>query len=278
VLVDSCEIEAAGDLVVETPWLEADLPKVRYDQSGDIIFVACDGYQQRKIERRATHSWSVVLYQPEDGPFRTENVTTTTLTASALTGNITLTASKPVFRTGHVGALFQHVSVGQRVEKEVTAQNVFSDTIRITGVDATRIFTIVVTGLSGTGSTVTLQRSLDEPGTWEDVENYVADTTKTLDDSLDNQIVYYRIGVKAGNYAGGVIETSLAIGIGSITGVVRITDYTSSTVVSAEVLTSIGSLEATEDWSEGSWSDQRGYPTSVAFHEGRLAWAGRDSI
>lgn len=278
VLVDSCEIEASGDMVVETPWLAADLTKIRHDQSGDVVFVACDGYQQRRIERHATRSWSVVLYLTLDGPFRTENVTPTTLAASALSGNITLTASKPVFRSGHVGALFQHVSIGQRVEKNITAQNTFSDPIRITGVDATRIFTIVVTGIAG--DTVTLQRSLDEPGNWEDVagESYVADTTKTYDDGLDNQIVFYRIGVKTGGYVAGVIDTSLAIGVGSITGVVRITAFTSSTIVSAEVVTALGSLTATEQWSEGEWSDHRGYPTAVSFHEGRLSWAGRDAV
>jgi hypothetical protein len=100
VLVDSCTIEAAGAMVVETPWLEADLRKIRHDQSGDIIFVACDGYQQRKIERRATRSWSVVRYQANDGPFRIENTGTTTITPSGLSGNITLTASAPLFKAG----------------------------------------------------------------------------------------------------------------------------------------------------------------------------------
>lgn len=279
VLVDSCTIEGAGDMVVGTPWLEADLRKLRHDASGDVTFMACDGYQQRKIERRAARSWSVVLYKTSDGPFQVENVGATTLTASALTGNITLTASKPLFRAGHVGALFRHVSVGQRVEKEITAQNVFSDTIRITGVDSARVFTLVITGLSGTGSTVTLQGSLDEPGNWTDsAPTYVADTTVTVNDQLDNQIVYYRIGVKTGDYAGGTIETALQIGIGSITGAVRITDVTSSTVAEAEVLTALGSLTATEQWSEGRWSTLKGFPTAVGFHDGRLVWAGRERV
>lgn len=278
VLVDECSIEAAGAMVVTAPWLEADITKIRADQSADIVFVACDGYQQYKIERRATRSWSVVLYQPEDGPFRTQNVSKTTLTASALTGNITLTASQPIFRSTQVGGLFQHTSVGQKVQKSITAQNVFSDSIRITGVDATRIFTIVVTGLSGTGSTVTLQRSLDAVGSWVDVESYVVDTTKTLNDALNNQIAFYRIGVKTGNYVAGTIVVSLAIGIGSIVGVARITGYTSTIQVSAEVLSAIGGLTATDQWAEGQWSTYRGFPTSVAFHEGRLGWGGRDAI
>lgn len=289
VLIASCEVEAAGDMVVPTPWAEADLDLIRFDQSADVIFVACGktsdtiGYQQRRIERRAADSWSVVLYQPEDGPFRVENVSEVTLTASALEGNITLTASAPMFRTGHVGALFQITSIGQQVVESITAENVFSDPIRITGVDSGRIFTITITGLTGTGSEVTLQRSLDEPGNWEDVSTggspaspWTANATRTYNDNLDNQIVYYRIGVKTGDYVGGPIVCTLSIGSGSITGVARITGYTSTTVVNAEVLKALGSLAATDVWAEGEWSNYRGWPTAVAFHEGRLCWAGRD--
>lgn len=279
-LVNSCNVEAAGDMELPTPWVEDDLGLVRYDQSGDIVYVACDGYQQRQIERRGTTSWSVVTYLANDGPFRTENVGPITLTASAISGNITVTASSRLFASTHVGAIFSITSVGQVVTKTITAQNTFSNEIRITGVGSSRIFTVVITGLTGTGSTVTLQRSLDEPGNWEDVPatSWAADATQTVDDGLDNQIVYYRIGVKTGDYAGGTIICTLQIGTGSITGVVRITDYSSATSVSAEVLTDLGGTTATDVWAEGAWSDYRGWPTAVSLYESRLWWAGKDKV
>ncbi len=279
-LVSSCNIEAAGDMEIPTPWLEADLGLVRTDQSGDIMYVACDGYQQYQIERRDTRSWSVVLYLANDGPFRVENVGPITLTASAISGNITVTASQRLFKSTHVGGIFSITSVGQTVTRSITAQNTFSDEIRITGVDASRIFTIVISGLSGTGSTVTLQRSLDEPGNWEDVPTYswTADTTQTYDDGLDNQVVYYRIGVKTGDYAGGTIVCTLQIGSGSITGVVRITAFSTALSVSAEVLDALGGTTATDIWAEGTWSDFRGWPSAVALYEGRLWWAGKDKV
>lgn len=276
--VDSCNVEAAGDMEIPTPWVEDDLGLVRYDQSGDIVFVACEGYQQYQIERRSTTSWSVVLYLANDGPFRTENVGPITLTASAITGNITVTASNRLFKSTLVGGIFSITSVGQTVTKTITAQNVFSNEIRITGVGSSRIFTIVISGLTGTTSEVNLQRSLDEPGNWEDVptKSWTADTTETYDDGLDNQIVYYRIGVKTGDYSSGTIICTLQIGSGSITGVVRITAYSSATSVSAEVLTDLGGTTATDVWAEGTWSDYRGWPTAVVLYESRLWWAGRD--
>lgn len=279
-LVDSCVIESAGVVEITAPWTEASLSYVREKQSGDVLFVACLGYQQRRIERRATKSWSVVKYKTDDGPFRTENTGPITITPSGLSGNITLTASKPLFRSGHVGALWQLTSTGQVVEQTATAQNTFTNEIRITGVDASRIYTIVISGLTASGSTVTLQRSLDEPGNWEDVpsKTWTADATETYDDGLDNQIVYYRIGVKTGDYVAGTIVMTLQTGTGSITGRVRITAFSSSTSVSAEVLDDLGDDVATDNWAEGKWSDYRGWPTAVAFVEGRLAWAGKNGV
>jgi hypothetical protein len=58
--VDSCQVEAAGVMTLPTQWLEADLFKMRFAQSADVVFVACDGYRQQRIERRSTRSWSVV--------------------------------------------------------------------------------------------------------------------------------------------------------------------------------------------------------------------------
>ncbi len=277
VLVDSCTVEAAGDMEIPTPWLEADLSELRWDQSGDVVFVAADGYQQWKVERRATESWSVAVYQTDDGPFRTTNTGPITITPSALTGNGTLTASAPLFRSGHVGALFALTSSGQTVSVSITAQNTFSDPITVDGVGADRIFTITI---SGTWSaTVVLQRSLDsDSGPWSDVsgKSWIANTTETFDDDLDNQIAYYRIGVKTGGFASGTVVAGLTINSGSARGICRITAFTNATSVAMEVLDSFGQTAATDDWEEGEWSDVRGYPTSVAIHESRLTWSGRD--
>lgn len=278
ILVDSIAVEAAGAMVVTAPWAAADLSLLRYDQSGDVLFVACDSYQQYRIERHSTTGWSVVVYEPEDGPFRTANISTTTITPSALSGNISLTASKPLFRSGHVGALFQITSTGQTVTSSIVAQNTFTGSIRVTGVSTSRGFTILLTGLTASGSTVTLQRSFDEGTTWIDVVGYTTDQSITFNDGLDNQDILYRIGVKLGDYGAGTQVCTLAITTGSITGVARITAFTSNLVVSAEVLTAFGATTASDDWAEGQWSDYRGYPSAVGFHEGRLVWAGRDKV
>lgn len=280
VLVDSCNVESSGVVSITAPWAAADLDLIRggqESQSGDVIFVACEGYQQRRIERRSTRSWSVVAYQSNDGPFRIPNTGPITITPSGLSGNITLTASAPLFRSGHSGALFRITSDGQRVTASVTAANQFTNAIRVTGVEAQRVFTIVITGTWV--ATVRLQRSLtSDSGPWEDVTSWTSNTTTTHDDGLDNQEAWYRIGVKTGEYTSGTVEVQLNYSVGSVDGIVRLTGVTNSTSASAEVITDLGGTDATDDWAEGEWSTYRGFPTAVALAEGRLVWSGKNGV
>jgi len=276
VLVNGIEIEAAGAMTLVSPWAAADLQNVRFDQSGDVLFCACKEHRQRRIERQSTRSWSVVEYIPEDGPFRPQNTGSITMAVAALTGSTTLTASKGYFTSANVGSLFRLASLGQTVTEAAAADNTFTDPIRVTGIDSGRVFSIVITGTWV--ATVTLQRSVGEPGDWTDVTTYTTNQSTTYDDTLDNQIIYYRLGIKTGGFTSGTANLQLSYAAGSIEGVGIVTAYTSSTQVSIDVLTDFGSTSATSDWWEGLWSDRRGWPSAVALYDGRLWWAGRDAI
>jgi len=276
VLIDSVAVEAAGAMVLTSPWEAGDLQNIRFEQSGDVIFV-CDGaHRQMRIERWGTRSWSLVKYIAEDGPFRNQNVTATTMAVGAISGSTTLTASKPYFKSTNVGSLFRLESAGQTVNAAAVAEDTATDPIRVTGIDNGRVFSVIISG-TGVG-TATLQRSVSEPGDWTDVTTYGVNQTTTYDDTLDNQIIYYRLYVKVGDYTSGTRGMQLSYSAGSIQGVGIVTGYTSSTVVSIDVLDPFGGTAATADWWEGQWSDRRGWPSSVALHDGRLCWAGKDSI
>ena len=276
-LVDSIAIESSGTMEITSPWTATDLHNIRYDQSGDVVFTACKDVQQHRIERQEAGSWSVVKYLPSDGPFRLINTGPIRITPSALTGDITLTATKDLFAASNVGGLYELTSNGQQVEADVTAEDQWTNDIRVTGVgSAQRSFAITRAGTWV--ATVTLQRSVGEPGDWVDVATYSTNGTTNYNDGLDNQIIYYRIGVKTGDYTSGTAELNLTYTAGSITGVVRVTGYTSTTSVSAAVLIDLGGTDSTDDWSEGEWSDRRGWPTAVVLHDGRLWWSGKDKI
>lgn len=291
ILVDSCAISAAGTMTLTAPWPTAALNSLRFDQSGDVIYVAANGYVQHRIVRRSFtgatgRSWSIERYLPEDGPFNVINTDRhLTMTPAALSGNTTLTASKNFFKSTHAptttsaGALFRVESDGQVVTQSITAQNTFTNTIRVTGAENTRIFTITIDEDGGGSATFTLQRSLvSDSGPWTDVLSRTADTTETFDDALDNQVIWYRLGVKTGDYGSGTHTVTLTYTNGSISGVARVTSYVSPTVVNVEVITEFGGISASDSWFEGSWSDLRGWPSAIVFHDGRLCWAGKDKV
>lgn len=266
-LVESCEIEAAGVLSLPTPWGDAEACRaVRWQQINDVVFCAKRDVQQRRIERRPNNSWSVVLYEADDGPYLTENTGSTTLEISDLSGDITITASNPMFRAGHVGALFRQSSRGQLVDQEVSFLAA-SDYIRVSGVGDTRKFVIT---LNGDIDTAKLQRSVGAPGTWTDVQSWTAPVSVEFDDELDNSIVFYRIL----NSSSSSIDVTLDYPRGAIEGVARVTGIVSETVANAVVLSPFGGTDPTDVWSEGAWSGEQGYPSAVTMNEGRLWWSG----
>jgi len=276
VLVDSIALEATGVMTLVSDYALADISYIRFDQSADVVFLACKGKHQKKLERRSQRSWSLVDYEAEDGPFGLINVGPVRLTPSALSGDITLTADKAFFTADHVGSLFKLDSTGQQVTQSLTGEDQYSNYIKVTGVGNSRIFNILTTGTWV--AAVTLQRSVEAPGTWEDVQTYTTNQTKTYDDGLDNQDIYYRIGIKAGDYTSGTVDTTLTFSGGTLTGICRVNVFTNDQSVSAAVLQDMGNTDAVSDWYEGQWSDESGHPTSVRLYEGRLWWAGKTNL
>lgn len=292
-LVTSCNIEAAGVMILPTPWLTDDLRLIRFDQSADVIYLAADstvttgiGYQQYMIQRRSLRSWSIVLYLADDGPFQLENSSQVTLTPGALNGPTTVTASQPTFYDSQIGSLINITSTGQNVSASLAGAGQQTNYVQITGLSnlnpgdpsvSQRAMTI---NISGTWvGTVTLQRSVGSPGAWIDVESYTSNQTNLVyDDGLDNQIIYYRLAFETGNYTSGTAVCSITYANGSILGIARITGWVSSTVVNVNVLKDFGNTTSSTLWALGLWSNYQGWPTAVLLYEGRLWWVGRGYI
>lgn len=86
-------------------WTEAQLPGLRWRQSGDVIyFTHRDNLSPRVVRRNSDVSWTFDGLGFVNGPFRGENVNTGhTLTLSGTS----LTASTATFQPGHVGSLWR---------------------------------------------------------------------------------------------------------------------------------------------------------------------------
>jgi hypothetical protein len=275
--VNSCNIASAGTMELDVPWTSDEIGYLQYDQSADVIFVAAPAIRPQRIERRGAESWSVVDYFPEDGPFDSPNLSPITVTPSATTGNITLTASERLFRSSHVGALWRMTHQGQSATATLTGDEQYTGAVAVIGsTNAERNLNIEITG-TWTG-TLTLQRAYGEPTGWIDTDTYTANTVETFQDQYPSETVYYRIGFKTSGYGSGSADVSITFPARQQTGTVRITGVTDSVTAAAEVLKELGRAEATSDWYEGAWSDKAGWPSSVAFHDGRLWWSRLDRV
>jgi hypothetical protein len=277
--VDSVQVEAAGTLELPTPWVAADLSKLRWDQSADVLFVACAGHQQRRIERRANDSWSVCLYEAADGPFTPARTAAVRMASTGLTfGLTTLTTDGPFFKPSHAGALFRLFANTQVSAVGLAREDTYTAVIRVFGNTASeRTVNVAIAG-SWSG-TITLERSFDgEDSGFNGFSQYTVNTTTTVDLTVANTAMWVRLGFRPGGYASGVATVTLSYAGGGRFGIARGLQYTSPTQLTAEILRPMPTTSFTDDWREGMWSDSRGWPTAVAFYEGRLWWFGKNAI
>lgn len=77
-------------------------------QSGDVLYIGCDGYQPRTLSRSSSTSWAFATYDPSDGPFQAEPTAEKSFQLSAASGSgVTLTCTTSVFTSAHVDMLWR---------------------------------------------------------------------------------------------------------------------------------------------------------------------------
>ena len=261
----------AGELNLPTPWLESQLRSLRFEQSFDVAWIASKATQTRVLEHRGDRSWSLRLFQPEDGPFGNLNISSTTLTSSSQTGQTTVASSAPLFRTSHPGALLKILHQGQYITASLNVLDEVSETIKVTGTGDNRKFNVTITGVFT--ATILVERSVGNEFNWVTYQTYTTTQNVILDDDLENQIVYYRAKVSA--YTSGTATVELQHANGLTEGILRIVSVEADNSATCDVLSPVGKTSATTDWAFGSWSDAAGWPAAIALSDGRL-WAGRD--
>jgi hypothetical protein len=274
-IVESCEIVTGTTrLLVEHPYLEEDLPYLHFQQIGDVLYIANGEYWTRKLVRRGHRSWSVERFLPNDGPFGTQNADTMTLAPSATSGQIILTSSKPYFDAqDDEDCLFEITGAGQASELTANAGDKYTSGIKVYGVaDAQRTFQVEITG-SFIG-TIRLQRSSGNENNYTDFRSYTSPVVEAIDDNLDNQVWFYRLAIKPGEFTSGTVNLRIWFAGGSTTGRCRVISVTSPTTAIAEVLSEFSNTSPSTTWKRGEWSKKDGFPVSVTRGFGRL-WLGR---
>lgn len=276
VVRDAPTILTGPTFLLPNPFAEADLREIQTQQIRDVLYMTHTDYWPRRLERRGARSWSIVKMLPDDGPFEDTNTTSLTITPSATNGEVTLTASAPLFTADDEGTLYALVQAGQEKTATATALDVTTDGIKVVGVSSTeRTFTYEIAGTFV--GTVVLERSSGNENNYVETSfTYTTAGAHSYGDGLQNQTWYYRLRVKA--YTSGTIIMTIAYAGGTTEGVCRIVEFTSDTTAIAEVIEDKGfaSTNAVTTWKRGDWNLENGFPATVQDGFARL-WFGRGS-
>lgn len=267
-------IDGDEPLEVVTPYTVEKLRKLRFAQSADKVFIACENVKPMVLSRDSLTSWSIAEFNYKRGPFSFQNLDDTKkVTPSAASGNITLTANFDLFNQGHVGSLW-------RID-----QNMSGGTVKVS-LGAAGVSSVITCGAGDTWrfvthgadwvGTVCVERSYDGGATWIQLRSYEhkANESNWNVYATESEQCLLRINVKV--LSAGTIEANLSVDPFVNTGFVTIKEYTDARTVRAEVDTEkpLGNTSATDMWFEAAWSDSQGYPAAVAFYEDRLTFAG----
>lgn len=265
--------ESSDEVVVTTPYEESDLFEIQTHQIGDIMWLVHPNSRQKLLSRTDPYTFTLEDVEFKNGPFLTRNdlvdltitsPTTMTATSLAVGENGVLTASAAVFQQGHVGALFKLIHPRATTIIQQNGSGTSASTLEGKGT-----FTFVTRGTWD--GTAKVQRR-DNNSDWEDFRTYVSNNNRNVIESWEEEEdnIEYQI-VSTG---GTKFRSDLTIKDPSQEGIVRIISVGSAYSAIYEVLKTIASTSATQRWHEGSWSNVRGWPSSVTFFEERCVYAG----
>ena len=197
----------------------------------------------------------------------------------------TLEASADLFDDpGHIGALFQisHSMEAESVSKQFWT-NGDSNSTSIT-IQKYRYYDVLTSGLWK--GTFKIQRSYDDGSTWEDVYSVAYNWNGNIQFAGQEleETCLYRMAMRDQYVTNHNFRNNEAFCDGNLNargfinnGVVEILTVTDANTATGSIKTLLGSTDATWRWSEGAWSDYRGWPRTIEHHEGRVIYGGSAS-
>lgn len=90
---------------IPTPYTAAQIDDLKFVQSADVLYLVHPQHPPRRLNRFGNTDWTLTQIEFNDGPYLPTNITTTTITPSATSGSVTLTASVATFASTDVGRL-----------------------------------------------------------------------------------------------------------------------------------------------------------------------------
>jgi hypothetical protein len=289
--VEAVGVDYLGNLTGTTPhpYQEADLRAISVCQVNNVVYLAHPSYVPMRLSRFSDTNWKIGEIPWKWSPMGDQNVTSTTITPSALTGAaITLTASSAIFRNDtaigsappitHIGSYWQiaHPNPVQIIDQGLAA-NATSATIKVLGKWTLQTF--------GTWTaTISLQQSDDNGTNWRTIRTYsskadynAVSNGETITSCLMRLVISGASGTGTQRVVFTPIDATLN-GFVKITGVsgaaTAINGVNYYPTATASVVQSLGNTTATNQWYEGAFSAVQGYPSAISLHESRLIFGG----
>lgn len=259
---------------IASPYTEDDLAEIRVESSADTIYIAHPDFQTRVLSRLGNTNWTLTLFAPQDGPFMLENTESISLNVAAVSGvGISMNATSAIFDPLHVGSFWKirHYIQNQKV---ITA---FGSSTAGNSISCFTTWRIITHG-TWTG-TLDIQKSIDGGTTWtilrtfSSADDFNANTFGTEDPELNTEPFLIRANMSA--YTSGTANVTLTSDPFYQEGISEVTTYNNAISTTVRIVTPFGSTSASTAWSEGSWSNYRGWPRAVRFApQDRLTFAG----
>jgi hypothetical protein len=188
--------------------------------------------------------------------------------AEPITQTVTLTASDDVFDANHVGALWRlrHLLPAQEQTDSIDANEPGRSLLIGPGGQWELTTTGTWSGL------LLVERSYDAGYTWETVGNLESNVTEFIE-LEDSANALYR--VRMTEYQSGSCTATLSTDRHFSYAEYYVTDVNDPCIATATLRSSFGVPGSTTYWSEGAWSDYRGWPNAITSHAGRMIY-GRD--
>lgn len=262
---------------------EDELETIKYTQSADVMFLVQPNHPPATLTRYANDNWTFERMDITGGPFADSELTaesTTTITASATTGEVTLTASADIFTADMVDDLIALTHfVGSDLKKGTPSAD--GNNLVVSALPHASVY---VESFGFWDGNFTLEKYDRLTGQWVKIRSQSGNRSQNYNLTEENdsdEITQYRVTSTEFNTNVWSGENEQQRGYITIqafgndyTGHVLITGYTSATQVTGTVKKQLASTAATKDYQLSSWSKKNGYPTCAGFFEDRLVFAG----
>lgn len=201
------------------------------------------------------------------------------LTASAIEGEVTLTANKDIFEKDNIGSLIELTHYKKSEYKKGVPDT--TDALLVSCLPGSSVY---VESFGFWKGNFSLEKYNENSSMWEFVRTQDGNHSQNYNFTEKNEeeyIVRYRVTstefdttIWSGENEKQTGYVTLQSFGNDYSGIIKITEYISGKKVKGKVLRTIGSTDATQIWAFSPWSRSKGYPTAAGFFEDRLVFAG----